>query len=257
MPNLLYKNATLHYTDHGKGPVLVLLHGFLEDYSMWNIIAKSLSKSHRVICPDLMGHGKTDNIGYIHSMEEQAKMLRFLLAQLKVRQCVVIGHSMGGYIALAFAELYHEMMLGLCLMNSTSYADTDEKKHNRDRAIAAVKQNHKTFIRIAIPSLFSIENRIVFKTQINQITETALFMSKQGVIAALEGMKIRKDRSHLLTNIPYPVLMVIGKKDPALNFTIQLKQAENENIQTAIFDDGHMSHIENEQELIQVFTNFL
>ena len=130
MPNLLYKNATLHYTDHGKGPALVLLHGFLEDLSMWNRIVKPLAKSHRIICLDLMGHGKTDNLGYIHGMEQQAQMLKFLLVELKVSQCTIVGHSMGGYIALAFAELFPEMMLGLCLMNSTSFADTEEKKHN-------------------------------------------------------------------------------------------------------------------------------
>ncbi len=257
MPNLLYKNATLHYADHGKGPALVLLHGFLEDLSMWNRIVDSLRKNHRIICIDLLGHGKTENLGYIHTMEEQAQMLRFLLVELKVNQCTIVGHSMGGYIALAFAELFPEMMLGLCLMNSTSFADTEEKKHNRDRGIKAVKQNHKTFIRIAIPNLFSIENRKVFSTEIKEITETALGMSKQGVIASLEGMKVRKDRSHILRNGDYPILMVMGRKDPALDFESLLKQSEFGSIQTAIFEDGHMSHIENEQELIQVFTDFL
>ncbi|MGI9530820.1 alpha/beta fold hydrolase [Lutimonas sp.] len=257
MPELLYKNANIHYSDQGKGPVLLFLHGFLEDLTMWNNIVKSFHNSHRTLSVDLLGHGNTDSIGYIHSMEDQARMLKFLLEELKILHCVVIGHSMGGYIALAFADLFPEMMRGLCLMNSTSYEDSEEKKHNRDRGIKAVKSNHKTFIRVAIPSLFSEKNRTIFTDDIRQVTDTALQMSKQGIIAALEGMKIREDRSHLLKKANYPILMIIGKEDPALAFQSLLKQTENTKVHRVIFEDGHMSHIENEADLIQEFRNFL
>lgn len=257
MPQQVYKNANIHYSDEGNGPVIILLHGFLEDLSMWNSIVKEFRGQHRVICLDLLGHGKTDNLGYVHPMEDQAKMLKFLLDKLKVSRGFFIGHSMGGYVALAFAELFPEMMAGLCLMNSTSYADTEEKKQNRDRGIRAVKSNHKTFIRIAIPNLFSEKNRAIFTDEIKQVTDAALQMSKQGIIAALEGMKIREDRSHILQNQDYPIIMVLGKKDPALNFDCLIKQTENTKVQRIIFEDGHMSHIENEAQLIQEFRKFL
>ena len=257
MPKLLYKNANIHYIDQGKGPVLVFIHGFLEDLSMWKNIVKNLQISHRVISIDLLGHGGTDNIGYIHTMEDQAQMLNYLLEKLKVTQCVLIGHSMGGYVALAFAELFPEMVQGICLMNSTALADTEEKKHNRDRGIKAVKHNHKIFIRLAIPNLFSEENRSVFTTEINDITETALKMSVQGIVAALEGMKVRKDLSHLLEKKKFSTLMIIGRKDPALDYQSLIDQVDKNTIDHVVFDDGHMSHIENKDELVKVIANFL
>jgi len=251
MPNLHYKNAICHYTDQGSGEVLVLLHGFLEDLSMWDHIADSFSHTHRVICIDLLGHGKTENIGYIHTMEDQARMLYFLFNELGISKCILIGHSMGGYIALAFTELFPDIVQGICLMNSTALADSEEKKHNRDRGIKAVKQNHKTFIRIAIPNLFSEDNRSVFTSEIKEITETALKMSQQGIIASLEGMKVRKDQRQILSNQDKEILMIIGKKDPALDYKSLLEQSKIGGVQSAIFEDGHMSHIENKSELKQ------
>jgi len=251
MPNLLYKKAICHYSDQGSGAVLVLLHGFLEDLSMWDNIVDSFAPTHRVICIDLLGHGKTENIGYVHTMEDQAQMLYFLLDKLGISQCTLVGHSMGGYIALAFAELFPKMVHGICLMNSTALADSEEKKHNRDRGIKAVKQNHKIFIRIAIPNLFSEDNRSVFTAEIKEITKTALTMTQQGIIASLEGMKIRKDRTQILRKKELDILMIIGKKDPALDYKSLLEQSKIEGVQSVIFEDGHMSHIENESELKQ------
>ena len=251
MPNLLFKKAVCHYTDQGSGPALILLHGFLEDLSMWDHIVDSFAHRHRVICLDLLGHGKTENIGYIHTMEDQAHMLRFLLDELNVSQSTLIGHSMGGYIALAYAELFPDSVKGICLMNSTALADSEEKKHNRVRGIKAVKQNHKIFIRIAIPNLFSEDNRSVFTSEIKEITNTALKMSQQGIIASLEGMKIRKDRRQILSKQDKEILMIIGKKDPALDYKSLLEQSKIGGVQSVIFEDGHMSHIENESELKQ------
>ena len=247
----------LHYSDQGTGDAVVFLHGFLEDKAMWKEVSKGFKKTHRVICLDLLGHGKTGNLGYIHCMEAQAEMLKFLLNKLDINKCTLIGHSMGGYVALAFADLYKERVRGLCLMNSTAKADDTEKKINRDRGIAAVKQNHKTFIRIAIPSLFSEENRSIFSDAIKEITRDTLKMSQQGIIASLEGMKVRTDRTHLLEQNDYPILMVIGKKDPALDYNSLLEQAKNKYVKSVVFEDGHMSHIENEQELIQALTKWL
>jgi pimeloyl-ACP methyl ester carboxylesterase len=257
MPHLLYKNAKVHYKDAGKGPVVVLLHGFLENLNMWADITQSLGKSHRVISLDLLGHGQTENIGYVHSMETQARMLKYLLDHLNISKCFLIGHSMGGYISLAFADLYPKMIKGLCLMNSTAEADSADKKLNRDRGIKAVKQNHRTFIRIAIPGLFSEANRSVFTDEIEQITKEALSMGQQGIIASLEGMKNRIDRSHLLDQNDFPVLMIIGQKDPALDYNRLIEQSKNAQVQAVVFEDGHMSHIENKEALIRAFKKFL
>ncbi len=256
MPNLRYKNLNLHFSDKGSGKPALFLHGFLEDLSMWQKVTAPFEKTHRVISLDLLGHGKTGNLGYIHSMETQTEMVKFLLNKLEINKCTLIGHSMGGYIALAFAELYPEQVSGLCLMNSTAFADTPEKKINRDRGIIAVKKNHRILVRTAIPNLFSQENRSVFSNEILEITEKALQMSQQGIIAALDGMKNRKDRTHLLEKNDYPILMIIGKKDPALDYQSSVLQASFGSVEKVVFQDGHMSHIENEQELIKTLSEW-
>lgn len=255
--NLIYKNTSIHYSSIGKGNAVVLLHGFLENSTMWQEIAPKLSEKYRVICIDLLGHGKSESMGYIHTMKEQAEMIKSVLNHLKLRKYTFIGHSMGGYIALAFAELYPANLRGLCLMNSTALPDSVEKKTNRDRGIVAVKQNYKTFVRIAIPMLFSEKNRTLFTSEIKQITNEALQLSPQGIIAALEGMKVRKDLTSIYTNSQYPITMIIGKEDPALDYNSLIQQTKNTKVQVVEFPDGHMSHVENKDDLIAVLLNFL
>src|SRR5680860_1398856 len=110
--NLLHKNTNVHFTSIGKGNAVVLLHGFLENSSMWQEVAQELSKRNRVICIDLLGHGKTENLGYIHSMEDQTQMVKAVLNHLRLRKQVLIGHSMGGYVVLAFAKLFPKSVKG-------------------------------------------------------------------------------------------------------------------------------------------------
>lgn len=255
--NLQYKNTNVNFTSTGKGSAVVLIHGFLENSSMWQEVSKELSKRNRVICIDLLGHGKTENLGYIHSMEDQSQMVQAVLNHLRLRKYVLVGHSMGCYVALAFAKLFPESVKGLCLMNSTALPDSEEKKLNRDRAIKAVKQNHKTFIRIAIPMLFSEKNRKLYLKEIEQITQEALQISPQGIIAALEGMKIRKNQTSIYKTANFPIQMILGKQDPALDYESLISQTKNTKVKLVEFPDGHMSHIENKKELIEVLTYFI
>jgi len=255
--NFLHKNTNVYFTSTGKGSAVVLLHGFLENSSMWNAVSNALSKKNRVICIDLLGHGKTENHGYIHTMENQAEMVKAVLNHLRLKKYVLIGHSMGGYIALEFAKLFPSNLKGLCLMNSTALADSKEKKTNRNRAIKAVKQNYKTFVRIAIPMLFSEENKTIFTSEVEQITNEALQISSQGIIASLEGMKIRKNNTSLYKNTNYPIQLIIGKQDPALEYASLINQTKNTKVQVVEFPDGHMSHIENKDELIKKLTSFV
>ena len=241
----------------GKGPAVVLLHGFLENATMWHAIAPQLTQRNSVITIDLLGHGDSGNLGYIHTMEVQAKMVKAILNHLRLRKYILIGHSMGGYVSLAFAELYPNTLKGLCLMNSTAVADTTAKKTNRDRAIAVVKENHKLFITLSIPNLFSEENRIVFKKEIEKVIHEVLALSVQGIVAALEGMKIRKNRSNVLKSGNFKKLMLIGAKDPVLEASALQREAKNANVATVTFPDGHMSHIENKNELIKTLQKFV
>ena len=122
MKTTIFKNTKISYNEQGKGTAVVLLHGFLENQSMWDAFVPEFSKKYRVITIDLLGHGQTECLGYIHSMEDQADMVHHVLHELKIRKAILVGHSMGGYVALAFAELYPDNMKGLVLLNSTSRA---------------------------------------------------------------------------------------------------------------------------------------
>jgi len=256
MKQILYKNSKISYSDTGKGSAIVLLHGFLENQTMWQDLIPELSKKHRVITIDLLGHGKTECVGYVHSMEDNADAVHTVLSKLRIRKTILVGHSMGGYVALALAELYPAGIKGLVLLNSTSKADSEERKANRDRAIKAVKKDYASFIRLSITNLFNPDNRERLVDEIEKVRAEALKTPLQGIVASLEGMKIRKDRETLLRSATYPILLILGKKDPVLNYEDGLKQIENTTIKLVTFPDGHMTHIENLEELKKVLLDF-
>lgn len=253
---LLYKNINIHYTDSGKGTAIVLLHGFLENSTMWKELAPGWSRKYRIITIDLLGHGLTGCLGYIHTMEDMADAVHAVLHELRIRKAIFVGHSMGGYVSLAFAELYPDMVKGIVLQNSTSRADSDERKANRDRAIKAVKENYTAFVRMSIANLFSEGNRERLDAEIETVKQEALKIPLQGIVAALEGMKARKDREVILHFAPYPVLLVLGRQDPVLNYDDSLEQAEGTPVKLITYPDGHMSHIENREQLRQDLPEF-
>lgn len=256
MKQILFKNTTISYTDEGKGTAIVLLHGFLENKKMWNHFIPELTQRNRVITIDLLGHGATECLGYVHTMEDNADVVHAVLSELRIRKAIFVGHSMGGYVALAFAEFYPDTMKGLVLLNSTARADSEERKKNRDRAIKAVKQSFVNFISLSIANLFSENNRERLATTIENVKKEALQTPLQGIVASLEGMKIRQDREVLLHLTPFPKLLILGEKDPVLNYDETKEQIENTAVQLITFPDGHMSHLENQDELLAVLLSF-
>jgi len=252
-----FKNTSIAYSDTGKGTAVVLLHGFLENQKMWEQYIAPFSKKNRVITIDLLGHGESECLGYVHSMEDNADAVHAVLVELRIRKAVLVGHSMGGYVALAFAELYPDFVKGLVLLNSTANADSDERKNNRDRAIKAVKQSYMGFVSLAIANLFSDNNRDRLRSEIENVKAEALKTPLQAIVASLEGMKIRLDREVLLHLTPYPKLLVLGQKDPVLEYKETKKQIVNTDVALVTFPDGHMSHIENQEELTAVLLQFL
>lgn len=248
-----FKNTKISYTESGSGNAIILLHGFLENKKMWHHFTPELSKNNRVITIDLLGHGQSDCVGYVHTMELQAEMVFGLLAVLHIKKASFVGHSMGGYVALAFAEIYPNFINNLVLLNSTAVADSVERKSNRDRAISAVKQNATTFICLSIANLFSEKNRKKLTVEIENTKIDALKTPLQGIIAALEGMKIRKDRSLILKNASFPISLILGLQDPVLSYAESILQIQNTNIKLITFAYGHMSWIENRAELQLIF----
>ncbi len=249
---ITHKNINIFYSDEGKGTAMVLLHGFLENSTMWGEIKEVLVKKYRIITIDLLGHGQTGCLGYVHTIEMMAEAVEVVLHHLKIRKSIFIGHSMGGYVALAFAEKNPDAIKKLVLLNSTARADSEEKQKNRDRAIAIVKKDHKSFVRMSISNLFRPKNRKIFSEKIKLVKHEALKTPVQGIIAALEGMKIRNDREVLLHFSPYKKVLIIGKKDPVLDYNSLIDQTQNSDTQVVEFEDGHMTHIEHKDDLIRL-----
>lgn len=253
---ITYKNCSIAFSSTGKGSAVVLLHGFLESSLMWKNIIPKLSKRNRVICIDLLGHGKSDCLGYIHSMEEMAEVVKFILKHLKIRRVTLIGHSMGGYVALAFAEKYSKNVKGICLMNSTSQADDDERKKLRLRAIEMAQTNYNSLVSMSITNLFAQNTRKQFLNEIECVKKEALKTAVQGYIACSEGMRLRPNREHILASEAFNKLLIIGKNDPVLNSEVIVEEATHTNTHFAEFSGGHMSHIENLTELLMVLSSF-
>lgn len=254
---LLFKNSTISFSDTGKGAAVVLLHGFLENNAMWKAVIPVLSKNRRVIAIELLGHGKSDAIGYVHSMDLMAEAVATVLKSLRLRRITLIGHSMGGYVALAFAEKFPDNVKGLCLMNSTALADTEDRKKLRERANKMVQNNFENMVRMSFTNLFSERSRTIFKPELEEALAEALRTPLQGYIACQEGMRIRPDRTSVLKDNDFAKWIIIGKKDSVLDYETSLKEAKDVGAETVVFEEGHMSHIENKPELIEALHNFV
>ncbi len=256
--SIIYKNAKVTYYTYGKGTTtLVLLHGFLENSKMWKLIIDEFSTTHHIICVDLLGHGNSECIGYVHTMEEMAEAVCQIIQHENSSKITAIGHSMGGYVALALAEKHPEIVEGLCLLNATSQSDSEERKKIRNRAIAMAKTNYKTLVSMSINNLFASETYQNFKEEIEACRQDALKTPVQGYIACTEGMKLRENRAKVLREAKFKKLIITGKKDPVLHLESIKKEAERTNTLLITLSNGHMSHIENREEVIKELKEFI
>ena len=251
-----FKNNKVYYSSEGEGNALVLLHGFLESSFMWKRLSEELIKTHRVICIDLLGHGKTGCIGYIHSMEDMAEAVHEVLKSLRIRRVTIIGHSMGGYVGLAFAEKYFEKVKGLCLLNSTSQADSEERKELRLRACKMAQTNYDALVKMSITNLFAENSRLQFSQEIEVVKKEALKTSAQGYIAATKGMRERKDRTFVLQKIDKR-LIISGENDPIIAKELIEKEGESTETPVVFLPHGHMSYIEAPEELLYQLKLFI
>lgn len=259
--SIQYKGKNIRFRETGKGNALVLLHGFTESLEIWNHFNALLSKQYRVICIDLPGHGQSDCLSENHSMEEMATVVSFILQQCNIKKSVLIGHSMGGYVALAFAELYPDLLIGIGLFHSTAYADSDEKKTDRTRTIEIVKKSKMSYISEFIPKLFAPHNLKPLKQEIETVKKASKETSVEGIIGALAGMRDRIDRTGILKQISIPVLFILGKNDVVLPIdkTIALITLPKCSKTLILENTGHMGFIESTKETlfsVEKFTEF-
>jgi len=254
---LNYKNITINYTVEGEGCPLILLHGFLENIDMWKSFVPQLSNNRKVICIDLLGHGKTGCLGYIHSMETMADAVYAVLRELQVDKISCIGHSMGGYVALALAEKYKDLVEDLCLMNSTFEADDNERKILRARAAQMATTNYENLVRMSFVNLFATESKEKFKSEIDIALKLGLKTPVQGFIAGHKGMAIRPNRHKVFKTVKGKKAIVIGKKDWIVDQDLLINKTKNTDTEIVLLSEGHMSHIENMEELSYFLLRFV
>jgi len=257
--NVIFKGKSIHYKLQGQAAPVILLHGFLESQEMWDSFADSLLKEYTVIRIDLPGFGKSQLVKEVHTMELMADSVKAVMDQEQIEKAVIVGHSMGGYTALAFADKYSNHLKGLCLFHSKAAADTKEAKTNRDRTIQVVEKDHTGFISNFIPDLFAPENIQKFKTEIENLKTKAKRTSKEGIVSALKGMKTRTDKLELLSKLQIPVLFIAGKKDKRIPANTILEQAllPHHSEVLLLEDVGHMGYIEAEKETLEILCSFI
>ena len=244
---ILYKQSTINYNVDGDSAIpIILIHGFLEELSIWDNLYKKLSTTNKVIAVDLPGFGKSESISEVHSMSLMAVVVEKILNKEAVSECIMIGHSMGGYVCLAFADLFPKKIKGIVLFHSHAAADDNMAKHNRDRTIEIINKNHSKFISAFIPTLFAEENIYKYSVEIKHLTEASLQTDDKGIIAALMGMRDRKDYLEFIKEIDIPVLFIIGKQDSKIPLEKINLQITLPKISEAIILDnvGHMGFIE-------------
>ncbi len=259
MISTLKIDSKIRYREVGEGPVIVLLHGYLESLKIWNGIIDELRDNFRIIAPDLPGHGHSTISEDVQTMESMAKEIKLLLNHLKIEKCFMIGHSMGGYVALAFLELYPNMLSGLSLFHSSPFADTEEKKQNRNSEIELLKKGEKEqLLDSHMRKIFATENVEKFPKKIIKLKERAQKPQTDFIISVIEGMKNRTDKTQVLKNTSLPVQYIIGAKDNFISMDILDK------IQLPILSEivvlensGHMGMYEEKKKSAKVIQDFI
>jgi len=174
-----------------------------------------------------------------------------------LRKYYMIGHSMGGYVALSFAERNPNKLKGLCLMNSTYKADDNARKALRSRANKMVQTNFENMVKMSFSNLFSESSKTLYKLKFKAALNEALKTPVQGYIACQEGMRIRSNKFKILLSLGCKKLIIIGEKDPVIDKENLLIETKGTTIKTVIFSEGHMSHIENEAEFLHSIMHFI
>ncbi len=213
----LNNGMEIAYVEAGSGQPIVLLHGYCGSHHYWDEVIPLLSSRGRVIAVDLRGHGASSANEGDYSMEVLADDIVSLLDELKLSKVNLFGHSLGGYIALAFAERYPERILTLGLVHSTSLPDAEAAQANRLKAAETIAENGvNSFVDGLIPKLFAATHRLSMPEQLEKAKEIGYKTSSQGAIGCALGMKNRPDRTDVLEHLDKPILLIAGELDEVI-----------------------------------------
>ncbi len=263
MKTVRWKNTNAAYHVMGEGPLVMLLHGFAENSTVWQHQASHLAEENKIVLPELPGNGFSGEAGEDLSLEDCAELI-FEISRSETKGTeapfTLIGHSMGGYISLAFANKYPSFLNGIGLFHSTAFADTEEKIANRKIAIDFISKNSKSpYLKTSVPNLFSQHSKTIFPQNPDQVVEMGMEYSDEALKLYQEAMLQRRDRSDFLKTTDLPVLLVQGKFDEAVPLASGLAQASMP--ATCHFhvlkQTAHMGMLEEKEQSTQVLKSYI
>ena len=247
---IIFQNNTVSYRISGKGMPVLLIHGFAEDGNIWQQQVDFLQHEFCIIVPDLPGSGSSPGSARL-SIDDYADCINNILDAEKIKACCMIGHSMGGYITLAFAEKYPKKLHGFGLFHSTAYADSEEKKTTRRKSIEFIRRNGSAdFIRQSIPNLFSGLTREKRPEIIRELITRYDNFSPESLVSYYEAMIQRPDRVSVLRQFTGPILFIIGEDDAAvpLDHSLQLCHIPGFSYIHILENTAHMGMLESTEE---------
>ncbi len=254
-----YKGINVHYEISGKGLPVVLLPGFAETQKIWQEQKEILKDRFMVITPDIPGSGKSSAFTHsVATMDDYAHAIQKIIEAEKIDRLVMIGHSMGGYIALAYLALFPSSLTGIGFFHSTAYADNAEKKVLRKKAIDFIEKNGgESFLQTSLPGLFHQPDHHL--DSIQTILRDAETIDKSTLIQYYRAMMDRPDRTHLLKNTEIPVLYIAGLHDQATPCMHAVQQSVLPYFSEIhiLRASGHMGMIEEPTASAQILSKFL
>lgn len=259
MTNFRKTTSGIHYHRTGNADqAIVFVHGFLEDLRMWKHFIHRVPR-YSVIKLDLPGFGQSSVISET-SIVKYADAVHQVLLQEKIKQVILVGHSMGGYTALAFAKKYPSFLKGLSVFHSQPYADTKENKAKRTKSVKFVETHGASaYVHATIPNLFAKAFVKKQRSIVDAVIDYGIENDEVGIINALNAMKNRPDTSDVLQKIKCPVQFIIGKEDQAIPVENSLRQTTLPTISDVqiLQGIGHMGHLEATRKTQKMVRNFI
>jgi pimeloyl-ACP methyl ester carboxylesterase len=257
---LLFRDELVEYEIKGSGMPVMLVHGFTEDRRIWNPFLAGMEEKYTWILPDLPGSGDSPYNAACTQIRDFSEVMKAVLDQENIREIVLIGHSMGGYISLALAEKYPENIRALGLFHSSSYIDTEEKKESRDKNIRFIQKNGSAlFAEQAIPGLFSDSFKKEHPEEISKLVDRYANFRIESLVQYLGAMKDRVATTGVLKEIRKPVLFIMGEEDKAVPLKDALEQCHLPRISYIhiLTHTAHMGMIENTSLCNSIVDRFL
>ncbi len=259
--NKICKNNDLDisYNIKGEGKTVVLIHGFLETLNIWEDFADELSKKYKVISVDLPGHGGSCLHSKTYTMCKYAEAVKAVIDAEKIEKAFVIGHSMGGYVAMAFTQYYKENLSGLCLFHSIPLGDSDEKKKARNLLVEKFRKEDKSEICLNhAKNIFSTLNIDKYSVEIEKISKNAEEIDTNSIIASIITIRDRFDRSDVLQNLEVPFLHIHGEKDNFISDEVinEINYPLNYEF-VSLEKSGHIGFIEEKELSVSIISDFI